>query len=262
MTDPARELAELCTRLQAQSQEKGESFLANAFGVEVWSREFYQIVFTISERCAHLQDIVSTLDIDADYKDELIRHVERIRSAFAATSMRSTWTGHGMERIGPIHVGPLKAISGSVRQIVSYPKLSDDEIAELEDQVSALIDWLEGRELSQADFARQAMIEGLTHFRFRLQRLQWLGWGYTLDSLQDVLTAYMLLERAQENPKPDPKSAAVLKRVGTVVKGIYEKVHATKNVAETADWVLKAFTTGSAAFDKAKPIVSALLSGS
>ncbi|WP_146763782.1 hypothetical protein [Brevundimonas diminuta] len=259
MTDPARELAELCERLQVRSSAAGETFLAGKFGVEAWSKDFFQILFVIAERCALVQAIVETLEIDEDYRAGLIANVADIMEAFSSTATRSAWQSHGLLKVGAVNVGPLKAISGLVRQQVAYRKLSDAEIEELDVQVAALSDWLKDHQLSEQDFIRQALIEGLEHLRFRMARLTWLGWGYTLESLREVISAYMLLERGGIDPKQNPEAAVMLQKVGTVIKAVYDKVSAAKSVAETGDWLIRAYGAGTLLYQTGKPVIRGLI---
>lgn len=258
-TDPARELAELCERLHVRADVAGETFLAQKFGVQAWSKDFFQILFVISDRCTLLQSIVETLEIDDDYRAGLIANIADIMEAFSSTATRNAWHGYGFNKVGPVNVGPLKAISGLVRQQVAYRKLSGDEIAELEEQVAVLLTWLHEHQLAEQDFVRQALIEGLEHLRFRMARLAWLGWGYTLESLREVIAAYMMLERGGVDPKQNPEAAAMLHKVGAVIRTLYEKVSAAKSVAETGDWLVRAYGAGSLIYQTGKPVVRALI---
>ena len=258
LTDPARELAELCGTLQVATSQTGEKFLADCFQVEPWSREFFQIIFTIVERCALLKEIVAKIDLDEDLRGEILNHIDTIMSAFSATSMKTKWTDHGLANVGAVAVGPIKAISGLVRQQVAYRKLSSDEIGDILGQVDTLIEWLEDHQIAESDFIRQGLIEGLEHFSFRLSKLQWLGWGYTLDSLREVIAAYMILERSGASAQANPDAAAVLQKVGLLVKGIYEKVAAGKGIVETGDWLIRAYGVGSLIY-QGQPVARALL---
>lgn len=258
LTDPARELAELCGALEQLTDRAGETHLADNFDVKAWSPEFFQIVFTIVERCALLQRIVEDLELDDDLKAEVITHIGRVMDAFSAKSMKAAWKAHGNERIGPVHVGPIKAISGLVRQRVAYRKLSEEELAELQEEVAKLLEWLYDHQLSEQDFIRQALIDGLEHFQFRVTRLRWLGWGYTLDSLREVIAAYMLLERGID-PQASPDAQALLRKVGAVIKNVYEKVGVVKGVAETGDWLLRAYGAGSLVYQSNPQSIAGLL---
>ncbi|HBY43108.1 MAG TPA: hypothetical protein DEH03_05380 [Brevundimonas sp.] len=237
----------------------GETFLAEKFGVQPWSKDFFQILFVIAERCALLQSIVETLEIDDDYRAGLVANIADIMEAFSSGSTRNPWQNYGYTKVGEVNVGPLKAISGLVRQQVAYRKLSDDEIAELEEQVAALLTWLQEHQLAEQDFIRQSLMEGLEHMRFRMARLTWLGWGYTLESLREVIAAYMLLERSGVDPTQNPEAAAMLQKVGAVIKTLYEKVSAAKSVAETGDWLVRAYGAGSLMYHTGKPVVRALI---
>lgn len=262
LTDPARELAELCGPLQVSNDKAGEVFLAERFQVKVWSPEFYQIIFTIIERCALVQRIITDLDVDDDYRAELITRVSVIMNAFSANAMKNGWSAYGQQQVSEVNVGPLKAISGLVRQRVAYRKLTVEEVDAIQDEVITLLAWLNEHQLAERDFIRQALIDGLEHFKFRLSRLQWLGWGYTLDSLREVISAYMLLERSGADPATNPDAAAVLQKVGGLVKDVYKKVSAAKEVSETGDWLLKAYGVGSLVYQAGKPLLAGFLGSS
>lgn len=89
MTDPARELAELCEALRggvSSTSISGEQHLADKFDVDPWSFEFFEIVFT--QRVREVSDIVRELDMDEDFKTEICGHVVEIGEAFTAASLR------------------------------------------------------------------------------------------------------------------------------------------------------------------------------
>lgn len=262
LTDPAREIAELCATLHVKTAQSGETFLAAKFGVGAWSREFYQIIFTVVERCALLQRIVNDLEMDPDFQADLVGHIAEVIEAFSANSMKNPWQNYGLSRVSAMNVGPIKAISGLVRQKVAYRKLSSTEIDDLDSELETLVEWLKEHQLSEQDFIRQALIDGLEHLRFRMNKLTWLGWGYTLDSLREVIAAYMLLERSGADPQVNPDAAAVLQKVGLVIKSVYAKVSAAKGVAETGDWLLKAYGAGSLVYQTGKPLIAGLLAAS
>lgn len=173
--------------------------------------------------------------------------------------MRAQWKDVGNKHLSPINVGPLKALSASVRQRVAYRKLDTAELAEILEETGNLLDWLREHQLEEQDFIRQAMIEGLERFQFRLERLAWLGWGYTLDSLREIIAAYMLLEREGIDPQDNPNAAAVLKKVGSVIQSVYERVATAKGVVETGDWLLKAYGAGSLVYQTGRPLIAGLL---
>ena len=65
LTDPARELADLCTQLTKigpnPNTERGDVFLARALRVSAWSAEFYQIIFIISVRINDLNTVTGPI---------------------------------------------------------------------------------------------------------------------------------------------------------------------------------------------------------
>lgn len=128
-------------------------------------------------------------------------------------------------------------ISGIICRNHSYPLLSDEEFQELHDVVSELIQWLEQHQLSDRDFIRECIIDGLRQFLFRLDRLKWLGWGYSVESLKDVVMAYFALERGLD-VQADPVCGAAIQKIGTALKKVYGFTGAAKEVAETSDWAL------------------------
>lgn len=262
LTDPARELAELCEQLQHATETKGENFLAEHFSVPAWSPEFFHIVFAISERCTLVKRIVSDLEIDEDYKSEISEHIALIMEAFSATSMRTRWDQFGNIRVGALNVQPVKAISPLVRQRVKYTKIVNEDIVAIENEVATLLEWLKEHQLSEQDFIRQALIDGLDRFLFRLMKLQWVGWGYTLESLRDVIGAYLLLERGGIDAKVNPDAAAAFQKVGSFIKYVYGKVGVAKQAQEKGEWLLKMYGLGSLIYQAGGPLISGYLSSS
>lgn len=259
LTDPARELAELLTSLQAGNVTvAGGQFLAEKFEVEAWSQDFYRIIATIMDRLSALTAIVAELPLDEDYRTEMVGHVDDITTAFSPSGFQNAWQSFGAEKLSARNVQPLKGLSGLVRQQIVYRKLSDEELAELVGTVGELIEWLSSHQLAQQDFIRQALLEGLEHLRFRLAKFRWLGWGYTLDSLREVIAAYMLLERQGSTPQDNPDAEAVLAKAGAVIKAVYAKIQTAKTAVETGDWLLKAYGAATLA-QQALPTIKGML---
>lgn len=261
LTDPARELADLLTVLQSGNVHmQGDQFLATHFGVTAWSQDFYRIIATIMDRLSELNAIVAGLPLDDDFRAEMVGHVSEIATAFSPNGFQNAWQSFGADKLNARNVQPLKGMSGLVRQQFAYRKLTEEELAELTGAVAELIEWLSGHQLAQQDFIRQALIEGLEHLRFRLSKFRWLGWGYTLDSLREVIAAYMLLERQGSTPQDNPDAEAVLAKVGAVIKAVYAKIQTAKTAVETGDWLLKAYGATALA-QHALPMIKGLLPG-
>lgn len=261
LTDPARELAELLTILQGGDPgHQGDQFLARHFSVEAWSQDFLRIVATIMDRLGELKAIVAELPLDEDYRAEMVSHVGQVAAAFSLHSFVNAWQSSGADKVSARNVQPIKGLSGMVRAKIAYRKLSDEDLTELIAMVEELTGWLSEHQLAEQDFIRQALLEGLSHLRFRLSKFRWLGWGYTLDSLREVIAAYMLLERQGLDPQARPDAAAMLVKAGATIKAVYEKMQVVKGVTETGDWLLKAYGT-LALVQQAFPGISGLLPG-
>lgn len=246
LTDPARELADLCARLSSfggaeHQQKQGATVLAAAFDVPEWSSEFYEVVFAISRRADDLVEIINALELDADTKSELVADVKNVQETFSRNGLNNQWQHSLAHFLAPTYVKPIKTLSMQVRSHYAYPKLDEAELNELLRQVDELLTWLSDHQLKEQDFIRQAIIDGLEHFRFRLQRLGWVGWGYTLQSLRDVIGAYLALERGMPDTGREPAAEAVLKKTGALVKLVYTKVKFAKESVETGEFLLKAY---------------------
>lgn len=195
ITDPARELADVCERLVSPgASQSGAALLAERFGVEEWSTEFYQMIFHIRGRIDHLTEIVAVLDIAPELREQAIGHAKQVQKAFSPEGLDNPWSHASTRFISPEHVGPLKFLLLAVGGSVSYPKLGEDERNEISGMVAELLAWLGEHQIKEHDFIRQNLIEGLAQFQFRFDRFQWLGWGYALQSLREVIGAYMMLK--------------------------------------------------------------------
>lgn len=245
VTDPAREMSELCARLYSGVGTRGDQFLAEAFGVPAWSPEFFQILSSIVERTDFLIRLVEELDLDEDLKQEAVSHIEAVKGAFRLEALMNTWNSTGTRALGPDNVQPIKMLSSTIRQKVAYPKLTDEELLDVLAEVDQLAGWLSEHQAKEHDFIRQALLDGLGQFRSRLARIGWFGWGYTLDSLREVIGAYMALEHGLPAKGADPVAEAILKKTAAFVKNFYEKTQLFKGVVETGDLMLRAYGAAS-----------------
>lgn len=260
LTDPARELVELCAALSTgQTNAAGDAFLSQHFGVQAWTNDFYRIIMAISDRIEVVRKLVEELELDADFRLEMLAHIDAIRSAFSQTAFSNAWSSFGLQRLSAENVQPLKALSGMIRPRLGYRKLSEEDVDEIGTQAAQLQEWLAEKNLVEHDFIRGLLIEALQSFRFRLEHFQWVGIGYTLEGLREVLSAYFALERAGIDPKVDPNAEAILKKVASLIRLAFGKVQVVKDVADTGDWLLKAYGAASAIYHGA-PLVAGLLS--
>lgn len=248
LTDPARELAELCQKLHNPGDATiGHTYLAAQFGVRGWSKDFYQIIFAILDRIELVKSIIIDLDLDTDVKSEALSHAEDLAGAFVSAPLQAYWNQGGSKNLAPVNVQPIKMLSSMVRQRMSYPKLSPEDVEELRVDVNTLLEWLREHQLSEQDFIRQALIEGLEQFMFRFDKLEWFGYGYAVASLRDIVSAYMALERSVTEPAAHPDAVAMMQKTAAVVRKIYNKVNVAKGVFEAGDFVLKAYGAASLA---------------
>lgn len=240
ITDPARELADICDALRHRHQDMGADVLAGTFGVPVWSTSFYQIIFTISGRIDGLKDLVVDLDMDDDVKEHARQHLTEMMQAFTPGGLNNAWDHALKNFISSANVSAVRMLSPTVRQVHSYPKLDDVEIAELISELTELLLWLDSHQINEQDFIRQAIVDGLSQLVFRLERVKWLGWGYTVESLREVIGAYLALERGiTANQNPDAE--AVLKKTLSFVSTFFEKVKFAQETVGGADFILRAY---------------------
>lgn len=240
-TDPARELAELCQNLCSQNTTRGDDHVASCFGVSPWSQEFFQIIFCITNRIDFLIELVPSLELDEDFQNDAIGHLKCLKQAFTRDSLANNWRENGNKALGRENSQPIKMLSGYVRKKVRYPKLSDDELEEVLGNVNELEAWLKEHQMAEQDFIRQAILDGLTQFKFRLERLGWLGWGYTLQALREVVSAYLILNGLQPDKNEAPDAVVVLKKVNAFLKDFYLKAKVAKEHVDTGDFLLRMY---------------------
>lgn len=247
ITDPARELSDLCQRLRSlRPNVPGAQVLADEFQVPVWSAEFYELIFTIAKRINGLKTITQNLDdVDEDLRAQAAGHLDTMLRAFSPEGLNNAWA-HAMGNfLTPAQIGPIRFLSLEVRHKHAFPQLTEDEQAELLADVDELLSWLRDFQIKDQDFIRQALIDGLESFRFRMARMSWLGWAYTLESLREVIGAYLALERGLD-PNEAPDSQAVLQKVGAVLKVAFEKIGVAKDFSEKANWLIEGYKNVSA----------------
>lgn len=234
LTDPARELGEVAARLMTGSNESGDRFLAREFGVERWSTEFMKVVTCILERADLVARIISASDLDEDHKESALDHIRGFKSGFVGDALRKPWhdAGHGITLMKD-HGGPIKFLSPTVRPVVSYPRLNDEEIAELIEAIDVYLEEVRANEDEPA-FVRQAIIDGLTAFRFQLERIGWMGAGYALSAFREILIIYDMSGREIRHPG-DLDAGAFLSGLWGIITSFKEKADAAKGWRDAAE---------------------------
>lgn len=245
ITDPARELADLCSELKGGGKATGSDFLASKFGVPAWSAEFFQIIFVITKRIDDLALIVQDLEMDDDFKREAISHLKAIKQAFTQAGLNNAWSTVEERFLNSTNIQPIKMLSPYVRKSINYPKLDKGEQAQLVLEIAELESWLKEHQIVEQDFIRQALLDGVSQFKFRLERVGWLGWGYTISSLRDVISAYMALERGFPDANISPDAGAILMKTKAAIGVVFEKMKFAKDAWETGDFALKAYGAAS-----------------
>jgi hypothetical protein len=227
-TDPARELAEVCDKLTESNGTIGGKFLATKFSVEPDSFEFFQIIYCIVERIDFLLSILSSIELDDDYREDAAKHLRELKKAFSNQSLASSWSSMGKKFVSKENIQPIKMLSAQVRAKISYPKLTDEQIQE--------------HQLSEQDFIRQAIIEGLEHLQFRLSCLSWLGWGFSQKALKEVIGAYLLLHHTiSHNQNSLPEANAVLMKVSSFLEKANSRIKWAKDVHGSAKFLLELY---------------------
>jgi hypothetical protein len=226
----------------------GDRFLAETFQVQAWSPEFVEILFTISKRCEVVIDLVQRLPLDEDLRADAVAHVREIAAAFNLNGLQTPWNSHGCKRLARENVQPLKMLSATVRQIQAYPKPTPEDIENALADIDLLLEWLSEHQLQESDSIRQALIEGLKLFRFRLQTLGWVGWGHAMDSLREVVAAYFALEHSI-NITPDTNAEAMLRKISAGLKSISAKIGVAQGVYDKGKFLLEIYGAARAVGD-------------
>lgn len=244
LTDPARELSEIAKRLEISDSQPGARFLAEQFGVESWSTDFMRIITCIMERADLVTDILRNSDLDQDHKDNALEHVWLFKTGFTGPALGNHWNsgGHGLV-IMKNHGAPIQFLSQTVRPVIKYPKLSEEEIAELIEAIDQYLAALANSD-EGPDFVRQAISDGLGMFRFRLDKLSWMGSGYALTAFREVIEIYRLSD-SQFTTSSNPDAGAFLSGFLDILHLFKSKVDNAKGWTDSAGSVWNAYGLAS-----------------
>ena len=147
ITDPARELVGTLKKLQVQTNASGSAFLADQFGVEVWSRDFYRIIFCLLDRIEEVKNQIEVLDMYDDEKANAVEHCNALKRAFSQQSLNGHWASNGLKHISGEHVGALQMLSPQIRMKTSFNVPSQEELSEILAEANKLKVWLEEHQL-------------------------------------------------------------------------------------------------------------------
>lgn len=239
LTDPAKELVETLLLLQEHVPYTGDKFLASKFEVNPWSREFYQILFHLMYRIDEVCRLIDTLEMEEEEIEHTVTTILQIKDAFGPHALQNAWQNSGIHAVAENRLQALRGVSFLLRRSHSYPKLSEGEINEVRALVAELLGWLREHQLVEKDFIRAALIEGLEDFDFRLNKIRWLGWSYTIESLRAVIGAYLALDH--EDLNTDQNYEAMLKKCTAGLKAIFEKMRTAKDAVDIGQMILAAY---------------------
>lgn len=244
VTDPARELAEIAERLTQGSSAPGEKFLAEKFGVEPWSTDFVKIIACILERADHVATVVENSSMDEDHKKNALNDLSQFKEGFIGNSLRQAWNhaGCGLPLMKD-HGRPLQYLSPTVRAEVRYPKLSDAEVAEFLELIDAYVEELELSE-EGPEFVRQAIRDGLAAFRFRLEKIGWMGSGYALVAFREVMMVYEA-SKFQFSDTGNVDSSDLLRGLWGILTKFKKKSDEAKSWGDTAESIWKIYQLGT-----------------
>lgn len=246
MTDPATELAEIALAIGSSSWSgrapTGATLMARQFEVLAWSTDFYRIMTCILERVDLVHSLLNESDADSSVVTQGMEDLYAFQRAFDGNRLcitldkdkNSHSTLQGMSR-------PLIYISSVIKRQQSYPKLDAQEAADLYIAIEAYIQMLTDLP-ADPGFHKQAIIEGLKAFKFRLVKMRWMGAGYVLSSFRDLLHNFRYAqEQADISGNPDAKAALV--GMWSILRSFKEKAETAKGWSETYTWVWDTYKT-------------------
>lgn len=259
-TDVANELAITLRKIKnfANSSSTLESKLADLFRTEVWSTEYYQTLFCLLDRCDEVAILSGTLDIDEEMQKITQSHISKIKQAFTSETMRQRSDSTFQHRLLDENISSIQMLSFALRKDHGYIKITPDIREDLINDINALLKWLEEKQLSEADFVRQALIDGLYTVRFKLDRFEWFGRLYCIKSMKEVISAYLILEGMTPEDSSQPDMEAMLKKTMIIVQKFNDTFSLVKSVADTAKFVLAVYG-GTVLVEKAPHLGATLL---
>ncbi|WP_242153298.1 hypothetical protein [Sphingomonas sp. BAUL-RG-20F-R05-02] len=260
-TDPAREFTDLCMRIRMSTTDSGENYLGTQFGVPPWSGDFVRILAAIHTRIDDLIKMMKEVGLDEDIADTAVNCLNTTRHAFTPAGTQNQWAHATSHYLTDANLLPIRMASAYLRPKYGYTVVSNEELEELVVDIEQLLEWLRERELSERDFIRSALIEGLEAFVLKLTKVGIYGWPETFASLREVVAAYLALDRGSPDAGVSPPYEAMVKKTGEVLQKIFDRVKFAKEVSETADWVLRGYGALTAAAQIAHPIVALLPHG-
>ncbi|MFN3911468.1 hypothetical protein [Hyphomonas sp.] len=238
-SDPALDLSRICQRLLVGTNKSGATFIAEQFGVQVWSNEFMEALVQLRDRVTSFQALSQKFELDPEPRKDLDAALNSIGRAFEFAALTSPWnnTGGGVTLLAAEHWKVVRMTSGAAKTHSHYPLLSQSEADEIIKEIDELLSWLTDHQLEEYDLIRHAIIEGLKKFRFQLKHIEWLGWENAMGSLREVAHAYIALHRGEIDPIDMPSYAATNQKVSSFLHGQFAKLLKVKESVEGIVWI-------------------------
>lgn len=246
LTDPANELAQLAVTLSGNDNKPAHVHLADMFGVEKSSTEFFALIHTILERTEVVIRAVSRSEWEPAQKASAVDDLNGFASAFNVRNLNTVW--NTSQNVGPTlmkdHGRVITYMSEMVRKQVAYPKFDEDERAEL---LELIEDY--GRSLREDEdispFVRNAILDSLERFQFSLRHLEWGGSGLCIESFRALAEAYRWMNEQQSAADFDSKAA--LDGLLSILRSAKEKIDTAKGWSEAGGIVLKGYNIATSA---------------
>lgn len=259
LTDPAKELAETLNLLAAEPNVTISEKIARGANVKIWTPDFFRILFEITNRIDLVASKIRDLPMDEDLRQDALRSVSNIRSVFASSGILDQYNNEIKNTITGSNATVLKMLSMVIREQVSYPLLDSEARQAVLEECVTLQNWLTDLQSEDRDFIRQALIEGLDSFIFRLERLEWLGHGFVLDGLKEVIQAYLSVQGARvvDDSGAELQDAILAKTKASIFR-VLKAFDLAKDTSERADWALRAYGAVAALADGSTTVVALL----
>jgi hypothetical protein len=246
VTDPARELAEIAAKFDVGSSLRADQVITSSTGFQAWSTQFHQLVASIHERADLVGRMLPRSGLDPDLVDDALRDITEFKRGFQPSAIGQASNHSGSTAaIMRMQGRPMQYLSIAVRQFESYPRYTQEEAIELVALIDEYLEHLSVHGDSLA-FVLSAIREGLAALRFRLANVTWVGSGYALQSLRDVMFIHREAA-ADEHVMSNPDAEAFVRGFGVVIGRVLQVVKSAKDYSEASSWAFKAARIGGPA---------------
>lgn len=149
----------------------------------------------------------------------------------------------GQKRTTRAQTDPILSL-GQALEKFDYQKPTPEDIEAIRADAEDLLTWLKEHQAEENDFIRACLIEGVQKFIFRLDKFRWVGWAYAIESLREIVGAYLALESGCD-PESMPQTKAILQKVSAKLLRAMEIVSKGREVKDDAEFLIAAFRAGT-----------------